>query len=47
MSAPAPRQPLRRALMVLALAAVLGLTLSLYLRPDFMVMMADAVWACF
>jgi hypothetical protein len=30
-----------------AVLAVLAGVLMLYLRPDFMVMLADQIWACF
>ena len=46
-SAPAARAPPRRWAWALAGAAVLALVFLLYAEPDFVVMMADQVWACF
>lgn len=36
----------RAALWALALSALLAV-LALYTRPDFLVMLADQIWACF
>ena len=30
-----------------AIALALGATLALYLRPDFLVTLADQLWSCF
>ena len=38
---------LRQGLGSLALAALLGLTFWLYARPDFVIQLADQLWACF
>lgn len=37
----------RRALVWAAIAAVLAAVFALYLQPDFMVTLANQVWACF
>lgn len=37
----------RRALAWAAIAAVLAAVFALYLQPDFMVTLANQVWACF
>lgn len=37
----------RRALAWVAIAAVLAAVFALYLQPDFMVTLANQVWACF
>jgi hypothetical protein len=37
---------IRASVWAVALAMLLGV-FSLYVRPDFMVMLADMVWACF
>ncbi|GAB2726471.1 hypothetical protein GCM10027019_02260 [Melaminivora jejuensis] len=41
------RLPVRNALLALALAAVLLAVFAWYLRPDFMLTLADQLWACF
>jgi hypothetical protein len=41
------RHTLSRALWSTGLAAVLALVMSLYVQPDFMVTMAQQIWACF
>ena len=42
-----PQRPPRRSLWMLALASVLALTFWLYTRPEFVVQLADQLWACF
>lgn len=37
----------QRALLWAAVAAVLAAVFALYLQPDFMVTLANQVWACF
>ena len=37
----------RRALGIVAAAGVLGAVFLLYTRPEFWVLMANQVWACF
>ncbi len=39
--------PARHALAWLAAVVVLGAVFALYTRPDFLVSLADQLWACF
>lgn len=43
----APLRPLWRWPAWIAAAGLMGLAFTLYTRPDFMVDMADRLWACF
>jgi hypothetical protein len=42
-----PRRRLATAAALVLSAVVLGLVFGLYSRPDFMVQMANQLWACF
>lgn len=46
-SAPRLLQGWRRVLVWAVVAAVLAAVFALYLQPDFMVTLANQVWACF
>ncbi|MEG3000331.1 MAG: hypothetical protein RR855_07250 [Comamonas sp.] len=46
-SSPRLLQGWRRALVWAVVAAVLAAVFALYLQPDFMVTLANQVWACF
>ena len=41
------RHLLTRAVWSTGLVVVLALVMSLYVQPDFMVIMAQQIWACF
>lgn len=46
--APLPSPPTRRRLALgAALAAALGMVFSLYLEPQFIVLLSQQLWACF
>ena len=49
MNAATPRRPVRwpRALGAAGSAAALGGVFLLYLKPDFVITLANQVWACF
>jgi hypothetical protein len=40
-------KPLPKALIYVGLAVVLGLVFAMYTRPDFVMTLANQVWACF
>jgi hypothetical protein len=40
-------KPAQKFLLYTGLAAVLGLVFAMYTRPDFVMTLANQVWACF
>ena len=44
---PSARKAWQRVALAAALLAAAAAVLALYQRPDFLIMLADQVWACF